>query len=402
MKLDFMAFAIPFFLFFMFLEFYISRKKAKSTHHFNESIANINVGIVERISDLLTTGSFFFVFSWLHKNYSIFNIESNWWTWVLLFLATDLVWYWYHRIGHQVNIFWAAHIVHHQSKDFNYTAAARITVIQAVARGLFWSILPIIGFPPEMITVLLLIHGTYPFFTHTQLIGNLGWIEYIFVTPTHHGVHHSSNEEYLDKNYGDMLIIWDKIFGTYAEKTVEPKYGLTTSLDSHSFLWQHFHYFLELTVAIRLAKTFKQKVKIIFGSPADFDPRIRIFLEKKLSNKVTSITLSNKLIQAIKIKTAITIVVLFFTVLFSNVIPQINLSLLTIFIILSVIVTGAMLEQKRWVFHLEFLRFSILCFVINFSFPTLIFTVLIVSSITLIVLFYNGIQSEYNRFLFAN
>jgi sterol desaturase/sphingolipid hydroxylase (fatty acid hydroxylase superfamily) len=265
MKLDFIAFAIPFFVSFMLLEYYMSKRKNKTIHQFNEIVANINVGIVERISDLLTTGSFFFIFSWLNQNYAIFDVPNNWITWVLLFVATDLLWYWYHRFGHQINLLWAAHIVHHQSDDFNYTTAARITVFQAITRGLFWSILPIIGFKPEMITVFLLVHGTYSFFTHTQLVGKLGWLEYIIVTPSHHRVHHSSNPEYLDKNYGDMLIIWDKIFGTFAQEKAEPKYGLTKSLDSHSFLWQHFHYVLELFVACRLAKGIRQKLKVVLA-----------------------------------------------------------------------------------------------------------------------------------------
>ena len=399
MKLDLIAFAVPFFVFFMFFEYYVSKKKNKNIHQFNESVANINVGIVERISDLLTTGSFFFLFTWLHENFSLFDITQNWYTWILLFLSTDFVWYWYHRFGHEINLFWAAHIVHHQSDDFNYTAAARITIIQAVARGLFWSILPIIGFPPQMITVLLLIHGTYPFFTHTQLIGKLGWLEYIIVTPSHHRVHHSSNPEYLDKNYGDMLIIWDKIFGTFVEETVEPKYGLTKSLGSNSFLWQHFHYFLELGVAYRLAKTFKEKINVIFGSPSSHDPRIRTLLERKLSQKVKHIAYSSKLIVAIQIKTITTIIVLFVTILFSKHITSTNLYLLTLFILLSVIITGAMLEQKRWIFHLEFIRFCILCLVFN--------TVLYLSGFTLVlislgILYYKSINSSYQRFLFSN
>jgi len=402
MKLDFIAFAIPFFVSFMLLEYYISKRRNKKVHHFNESIANVNVGIVERISDLLTTGSFFFVFSWLHENFFIFTIENNWITWILLFLATDLLWYWYHRFGHQVNLFWAAHIVHHQSEDFNYTTAARITVFQAIARGLFWSILPIIGFEPGMITVFLLVHGTYPFFTHTELIGKLGWLEYILVTPSHHRVHHSSNEEYLDKNYGDMLIIWDKIFGTFAEEATVPKYGLTKSLDSHSFLWQHFHYVLELLVAFRLAKGFKAKFKVIFGGPNDIDPRIRTLLERKLSQKVTNVQHSKNLISAIKVKTVTTVLVLFFTILFSHYITSERLILITVFIVLSVIVTGAMLEQKRWIFHLEFLRFTLLCFIINFSFPTLYFTVFVLGSIISVVIFYDEIQNRYQQFLFSS
>ncbi|MDR6846730.1 sterol desaturase family protein [Flavobacterium granuli] len=401
MKLNYIAFAIPFFASFMLLEYYISKRKNRNVHHFNESVANLNVGIVERITDLLTTGTFYFIFSWLNANFSIFSIESSATTWILLFFATDLVWYWYHRLGHTVNVFWATHIVHHQSDDFNYTAAARITVFQAVARGLFWCVLPIIGFKAEMITVLLLIHGTYPFFTHTQLVGKLGWLEYIIVTPSHHRVHHSSNPEYLDKNYGDMLIIWDKFFGTYIEETTEPQYGLTKSLESYSFLWQHFHYVLELTVAFRMAKTFRKKLNVIFGGPNDIDERIRVLLERKFSNKTVDIQYSKKLINAIISKTIITMGVLFFTILFSEYITASVMFLLAGFIVLSVIVTGAMLEQKKWIFHLEFLRIGIVSYVVLSFFPNLLLLSVIVLLGIVGVLFYQTIHSKYQDFLFS-
>jgi alkylglycerol monooxygenase len=401
MKLNYIAFAVPFFASFMLLEYYISKIKNKKVHHFNESVANLNVGIAERITDLLTTGTFFFIFSWLNEHFSIFSIESSVTTWVLLFLATDLLWYWYHRLGHTVNLFWATHIVHHQSDDFNYTAAARITVFQAIARGLFWCVLPIIGFKAEMITVLLLIHGTYPFFTHTQLVGKLGWLEYIIVTPSHHRVHHSSNPEYLDKNYGDMLIIWDKIFGTYVEETTEPQYGLTKSLDSYSFLWQHFHYVLELAVAFRMAKTFRQKAKVIFGGPNDIDGRIRSLLERKFSKKVVDIQYSKKLINAIIAKTIVTLTVLFFTILFSEYITAYVIFLLTGFIILSVIVTGAMLEQKKWIFHLEFLRIGVIsCIALSFYSSFLLLLAIILLGVVGL-LFYQTIHSKYQEFLFS-
>jgi sterol desaturase/sphingolipid hydroxylase (fatty acid hydroxylase superfamily) len=401
MKLNYIAFAVPFFVSFMLLEYFISKRKNKKVHQFNESVANINVGIAERISDLLTTGTFFFIFSWLNANFSVFSIESSAITWVLLFLATDLLWYWYHRMGHTVNLFWATHIVHHQSDDFNFTVAARITVFQAVARGLFWCVLPIIGFKAEMITVLLLIHGTYPFFTHTQLVGKLGWLEYIIVTPSHHRAHHSSNSEYLDKNYGDMLIIWDKIFGTYVEETTEPQYGLTKSLGSYSFLWQHFHYVLELGVAFRMAKTFKQKLKVIFGGPNDIDERIRLLLERKFSKKAEDIQYSKKLANAVISKTIVTLAVLFFTILFSEYITASVLFLLTGFIILSVIITGAMLEQKKWIFHLEFLRIGIVSYIVVsfFSNPLLIFAIVLLGVVG--VLFYQTIHSKYQEFLFS-
>ncbi|MBF4471464.1 sterol desaturase family protein [Flavobacterium sp. HJJ] len=404
MNLNYIALAVPFFAIFMLLEYYISVRKNKKLHHFNESVANLNVGIAERIADLLTTGTFFFIFSWLNANFSIFSIESTATTWVLLFLATDLLWYWYHRFGHTVNLFWASHIVHHQSDDFNYTAAARITVFQAVARGLFWCVLPIIGFNAHMITVLLLIHGTYPFFTHTQLVGKLGWLEYIIVTPSHHRVHHSSNPEYLDKNYGDMLIIWDKIFGTFIEETTEPKFGLTKSLGSYSFLWQHFHYVLELSVAFRMAKTAKQKFKVIFGGPNDIDARIRLLLERKFSKKTVEadVKYSKKLTNSIIAKTAVTMIVLFLTILFAEFITAFNIFLITVFIILSVIATGAMLDQKKWIFHLDFLRLFIISF-LSFSFfpnPFLHFIIALFGAVG--VLFYQTIHSKYQDFLFSS
>jgi alkylglycerol monooxygenase len=126
---------------------------------------------------------FLYFFTYIHEHFALFTIKPNVLGWIALFLCTDLVWYWYHRLGHQVNILWAAHIVHHQSQDFNYTVSARITIFQAIARCMFWSVLPLIGFSPSMISLFLLIHGIYPFFIHTQTIGKLGWIEKIFVTP---------------------------------------------------------------------------------------------------------------------------------------------------------------------------------------------------------------------------
>jgi len=401
MKLNFLALAVPFFTGLMCLEYYLSKKKGKQEHfHFNEAVANVNVGIAERLSDLFTTGVFYFFFVWLHQNFAIFDIQANIWTWILLFLFTDFMWYWYHRFGHEVNLFWSVHVVHHQSDDFNFTVSARITVLQALARCLFWSVLPLIGFPAEMITVLLLIHGTYPFFTHTQLVGKLGWIEYLFVTPSHHRVHHSSNPQYLDKNYGDVLIIWDKLFGTFAKEKEEPVYGLTTPLNSHSFLWQHFHFILEMAIAFKRGKSIKQKMRAIFGRPDDIDPRIRTSLERKLSFRQQELTYSKPLLGYIRFQTILSLVLLFLVILFEHYFSPARLFLLSVFIILSVITTGSMLEQRRWIFHLEFARLGLLGILTWLSFPYFNLTVFLVGLATIIVLFYRTIGKRYYAYLY--
>jgi len=192
MKLNYLAFAIPIALFFIFLEFFISRKKGKDFFHFSNTIANINVGIAERLADAFITGIFYYFYKYLYLHFALFNIKPSVLLWISIFLFTDFIWYWYHRLAHEINFLWGIHIIHHQSEDFNYTVSARITAFQAIVRAGFWSILPIIGFPPSMIITILLIHGAYPFFIHTQLIGKLGVLEYIFVTPSHHRVHHAS------------------------------------------------------------------------------------------------------------------------------------------------------------------------------------------------------------------
>jgi alkylglycerol monooxygenase len=397
MKLNFFAFAVPLFLFFMLLEYFVSRKKKLSTHNLEESVANLNVGIAERLTDLLTTGAFFFVFTWVHDHFAIFNIKATPLTWLLLFICTDLAWYWYHRYGHEVNLFWSAHVVHHQSNDFNFTVSARITVFQAVVRGIFWSVLPLIGFPPQMIAIFLLIHGMYPFFTHTELIGKLGWLEYIIVTPSHHRVHHSSNPEYLDKNYGDMLIIWDKLFGTFAAERSKPVYGLTSPLNSHSFLWQHFHFFLEMIVAFRSAKGFKNKMKIIFGKPDNINPAIRVMLERKMLSKLpANDQYQSKFIsRLVTVQTAITLIILFLTILLVHHISNVQLCILSVFIFISVINSGAIIEQKKWVFHLDYSRLILItAFVYTLHpYPALIYLALFLLSCILV--FYRSVSTWY-------
>jgi len=368
MHLNLFAFAIPLFLFFIGLEYWHSRKKKKKLFSFSESVANLNVGMAERLTDFFTTGSFYFLYAYLYKYYAIFNIRSSVLTWVLLFFCTDLIWYWYHRFAHKINIFWAAHIVHHQSEDFNYTTSTRITVLQAGIRGSFWALLPMLGFPPGMIATFLLVHGAYPFFTHTQAIGKLGILEKIFVTPTHHGVHHASNEAYLDKNYGDILIIWDKLFGTFAEEKEKPVYGLTKPLKSYSFFWQHFHQFIELAMAVKRSAGFKNKIRILFGLPETIDPAIRTVLERKLLRRDLSKP-SAVLKQYVFFQVAITSILLFGLLLFAYYFTPLQLFIGGVFLLVSMVNTGALLEKQRWILYPELIRlFLLMIFINNFYF----------------------------------
>jgi len=354
-----MAWAVPLFLGLMGIEYLVARKTGKNYFGFSSSVSNINIGIAERLLDTFTVGIFYFVYDYLQHHFGVFNIRSSVLLWIALLILTDFIWYWYHRLAHEVNVLWAAHVVHHQSEDFNYTVSARITVFQAFFRMCFWSILPVIGFPAAMIISVQLVHGIYPFFIHTRTIGKLGILEYIFVTPSHHRVHHASNDKYLDKNYGDVFIIWDKLFGTFAQEEEEPEYGLTKPLDSHSFLWQHFHFILEIYYTLKQSKGFRARWNVVFGKPDHIDPEIRPKLEERFLFRNTTVGTSKKLQQYVVGQMGAILLLLFLFLLFENYVPVFVQLCITLVILLTLVNVGAIMEQRRWVFYLEYARLVI-------------------------------------------
>ena len=401
MALNYMALAVPLFLLLIGIEYWVSKRLGRQLFNFNSSIANMNVGVAERLIDMFTAGSFFFFYDYIQKTYGLFEIRPSLLVWIALILATDLVWYWYHRMGHKINLFWGFHVVHHTSEEFNYTAGTRITIFQAVVRTAFWSVLPLIGFPAPMITTMLIVHGLYPFFTHTQVIGKLGILEYILVTPSHHRVHHASNEAYLDKNFGDMFIIWDKLFGTFAEEKEEPVYGLTKQLDSYSFLWQHFHFLVEIWYSAQQQKGIIAKLKVIFGSPADFDPTVRRIVEKRFLSKNKVRVRSQKFRRYVLVQFIVTVTTLFFLLLFEYHEETFLQIMAALVIFVTLINCGAIMEQRRWVFYLEFAR-GALIFVTAYHYfphPTLLF--LIWAVLIGGVLYFSTLQKQYLQTIYG-
>lgn len=401
MNLNVLAFAVPLFTSLMLLEYFIAKKKKLPYFNLHNSIANVSVGIAERLCDVFVAGLFYFVYDDLQKQYGLFHIKPGIFLWILLFILTDFVWYWYHRLAHEINIFWMAHVVHHQSEDFNYTASARITVFQAFVRTGFWAILPLIGFPAGMITSLLLVHGLYPFFIHTRLIGKLGVLEYILVTPSHHRVHHASDEKYLDKNYGDVLIIWDKLFGTFKKEEEEPVYGLTKPLKTYSFLWQHFHFAIELWLAVKSKPTFKEKLKVIFGKPERIDPSLRSKAETMFNIRQNPQAMEQPLHRYVIWQMIVLLVGLFIFILFENYLSLGLKTGLSFIIILTLVNCGAIMEQKRWVFLVEFLRLSVLLMLPFYSFQfwqTKLFIAFLLGGVLLF--YYRPIRRNYLAYIY--
>lgn len=396
---NYLAFAIPAFFLFVYIEFKISRNKKKADiFKYESSVANFSVGIAERLLNLFIAASFYQVYQWVYINYAIFDIANKWYVWIILLLATDLVWYWYHRLGHEINFLWAAHIVHHQSEEFNLSAAARITTIQAIFRNVFWCVLPLIGFHPNMIITILLAHGAYSFFTHTQLVGKIGWLENILITPSLHGVHHASDEKYLDKNYGDVFVFWDKIFGTFQTEEEPPKYGLTHPIKSYSFLWQHFHYYLEIAEAYNRAHGFKAKWKAVFGSPAYMDQSIRPILEERYFQSKAKGSSKFKFKSYLNIQLIMVVIILTLTTMFYSYVDNLSKVSVLVFILITLINIGALLEQRKWIYYLECLRLILIFGYVFYRYD--IFGLVIIPVISLIILErYFALSSLYKKYI---
>lgn len=192
-----------------------------------------------------------------------------WWIWILCFLGDDFSFYWHHRFSHNVRLLWAAHLPHHSAKTYNLTISIRNGWFITLYKPIFWLWMPLVGFEPAMIATALIVNSMYQFFLHSQLIPSLGIYEKLFNTPYIHQVHHSCNIEYLDKNHGGILLIWDKMFGTFLKpmKGVDCKYGIMHDPDTYNPVTHNFFEFAEIWKDMKKSPKFKDKFMYVFGPP---------------------------------------------------------------------------------------------------------------------------------------
>ncbi|MET8837961.1 sterol desaturase family protein [Micromonospora sp. NPDC004540] len=192
---------------------------------------------------------------------------GHWWTWVLVFFADDLAYYWFHRLHHEVRVLWASHVVHHSSVYYNLSTALRQSWTPMTSLP-FWLPLALLGIPPWMIFLQQSISLLYQFFLHTERVGVLARpIEFIFNTPSHHRVHHGSNAEYLDRNYGGILIVWDRLFGSFEPERAPARYGLTKNIQTYNPLRVATHEFAAIWSDVRHATSWRHRLGYLFGRP---------------------------------------------------------------------------------------------------------------------------------------
>lgn len=268
MPINVYAIVGPFVLALIVIEFIYCLVKKNGYYSFQDSVIGLGTMILAQCVNVGIAMVILNVYGWIYDNYAIFHFEPEWWHYVVCYIMGDFLFYWFHRAGHRVNFFWAAHVGHHSAEELNYAVALRATVFQRAASFMFYWPMAIVGFSPSVILVTVAINLVFQFLPHTRVIPKLpSWIDYWLNTPYHHRIHHAANQIYWDKNYGGTLIIWDRLFGSYEDETEVPYYGVTIHPKTWDPTYINFHWYHVLWNDMKAATHFSDKIKLWFMPP---------------------------------------------------------------------------------------------------------------------------------------
>lgn len=263
----------PFFLALLLFEFY----KAKHLYNLKETFASfvilVGATVIRVLTNVFEITLYFFLFKLaepLREQYLGYgSLGFAWFIWIACMLADDHNFYWHHRLSHNIRLLWAAHLPHHSAKTFNLTVSIRNGWFITLYKPIFWLWMPLVGFEPIMIATCLILNSFYQFFLHSQLVPSFPLYEKLFNTPYIHTVHHSSNTEYLDRNHGGILTVWDRLYGTWQApiKGVVPKYGISHDPGTDNPITHNLFEFQEIWKDVKAAPGLKNKFMYIFGPP---------------------------------------------------------------------------------------------------------------------------------------
>lgn len=263
------TYAVPFFVLTIIMEMIWVRVTHKGRYQMTDSASSLAMGLGNQVVGLLFGGFAVAAYYWVAQ-YRLFNLGWTWPVMAACFFGEDLAYYWFHRIAHERRWFWASHVIHHSSQHYNLTTALRQTWTSVLGLNfIFWLPLVYIGFPPTMVLMFSAISLVYQYWIHTEAIDRMGPFEWIFNTPSHHRVHHATNAKYLDANYAGVLIIWDRLFGTFVPEDVaeRPRYGIISQLGTFNPFRVAFHEWVGIFRDIRAARSFGEVLGYVLGPP---------------------------------------------------------------------------------------------------------------------------------------
>ena len=267
--LEIYSYGVPIVLGLILAEVIYSSSKNLGYYSLKDSLAGYGLLVGNILINFLTKGSvlFFYIYLYQFKLVAINDLLSPVYVWVLTFITIDFIFYWYHRCSHRVRFLWAVHMNHHSSEEMNFSVSLRQAWFGPLTKIPFFMFMPLLGFDPIITAAAGIILTLWGVLGHTQWINRLGPLEYIFVTPSAHRVHHGSNDEYLDKNYGNFLIIWDRLFGTFADEKSKVVYGIVDNVKTFNPLKITFQFWITMYQDYKNAKSLKDKILCFVGRP---------------------------------------------------------------------------------------------------------------------------------------
>ncbi len=263
-------FAVPVFLLMMAAEYAIARHRNLPLYRAADTVSSLSLGIVSQLVGVFTKVATLGIYTLVYQHAALWQLPvDSPAVWVGALLAYDFCYYWVHRLGHEVNILWAAHVVHHSSEEYNLSTALRQTGTGFLLGWIFYLPMALLGVPPLVFVIVGLVDLLYQFWVHTRLVGKLGWFDRVFCSPSNHRVHHGQNDYCLDRNYGGLLIVWDRMFGTFVEERAgEPiVYGIRGQLRSWSPLRANGHVYAALWQDMRLTRRWADKLRVLYKHP---------------------------------------------------------------------------------------------------------------------------------------
>ncbi len=262
--------ATPVFLLMIAAEYALGVARGRRAYRLNDAISSISLGVLSQLGGLFTKVLAVGIYTLVFDALAVWPDRAWWSTWygaLLALVLYDFCYYWQHRAGHEVALFWAAHVVHHQSQRYNLSTALRQTSSGVLFGWIFYLPMALAGVPPLVFGIVALVDLLYQFWVHTELVGKLGWFDRVFCAPSNHRVHHAINDGYLDKNYGGILIVWDRLFGSFREEQEQCVYGIRGALRSWDPLWANTQVYWSLLQDSWRAQRWSDKLRVWFKPP---------------------------------------------------------------------------------------------------------------------------------------
>jgi alkylglycerol monooxygenase len=360
---NYIALAVPFFFLLIGVELAVARARGRRVYRLTDSMVDLSSGTLQQVLMIFAQGALLAAYFFVYQHRWIDWPAGSAWPWLIAFVGYDFTYYWWHRLSHEVNFLWAAHITHHQSEEFNLSVALRQSFTSPFTSLPFSIGLALLGVPVLVYSAIASFSLLYQFWIHTELIGRMGPFEWIFNTPSQHRVHHAVNPRYLDRNYAGTLCIWDRMFGSFEPETQPCVYGLVKPLGSFQPLWVQLHRYVEVARMSRAAPALADKLKVWLKGPEWSVPGLPPLAPPPEVTDETRPKYDPRIAPGLRrylwLQLVLTMTGSFLLIFFQQQLPRPTQLSGALLITLSVACWGGLIEQRRWALPLELVRLGL-------------------------------------------